>query len=312
MIRKAPSERKTLLTRLREEAELASHTLPPLLIEAERVANTVTQGLHGRRRVGAGETFWQFRRYRAGDTAQQVDWRKSAKSDRLYVRETEWEAAQSLWIWSDTSASMNYASDFASTTKQNRAIVLGLALASLVLRTGERVAPFSTTYVTPSNGRAALRRLAKVLYNEQQLQNLPPLLPLPRYAKFALFGDFLAPLADIEGLLRFYSGRGVKGQLVQIIDPAEEELPFAGRTEFLDLESGRRLFAGRAEELRGAYRRRFAEHSKALAVMARRLGFGMAVHRTDRPAETTLLALYVSMSGELTAHLQAGRGGMAV
>ena len=85
--------------------ELAAH-LPPLLVAAERVAATVSQGVHGRRRVGQGETFWQFRRYQFGDSTQLIDWRQSAKSQPVYVRETEWEAAQSVWLWRDGSPSM--------------------------------------------------------------------------------------------------------------------------------------------------------------------------------------------------------------
>src|SRR5256714_10721107 len=84
---------------LRDRAEQAAAVLPPLLVAAERVAVTVAQGVHGRRRVGQGETFWQFRQYQPGDAAARIDWRESAKSQRLYVRETEWEAAQSVWLW---------------------------------------------------------------------------------------------------------------------------------------------------------------------------------------------------------------------
>ncbi len=50
-------------SRLRQRAEALAATLPPLLVAAERVAATVAQGVHGRRRAGMGESFWQFRRY---------------------------------------------------------------------------------------------------------------------------------------------------------------------------------------------------------------------------------------------------------
>ena len=95
---------------LRIRAEQTAAALPPLLVAAERVAATVAQGVHGRRRVGQGEAFWQFRQYQPGDAAARIDWRESAKSQRLYVRETEWEAAQSVWLWRDASASMDYSS----------------------------------------------------------------------------------------------------------------------------------------------------------------------------------------------------------
>ena len=91
-------------------AESLGARLPPLLVAAERVAATVAQGVHGRRRVGQGDSFWQFRPYAAGDSAARVDWRQTAKSERTYIRENEWEAAQSVWLWPDRSASMAWRS----------------------------------------------------------------------------------------------------------------------------------------------------------------------------------------------------------
>ena len=97
-------------------AEELGAALPPLLVAADRVASTVSQGVHGRRRVGQGETFWQFRRYEPGDSTLRIDWRQSAKSQRVYIRQTEWEAAQSVWLWRDASASMRYRSSKATPT----------------------------------------------------------------------------------------------------------------------------------------------------------------------------------------------------
>src|SRR3546814_16205053 len=95
---------------LRHRAEQLAATLPPLLVAAERVAATVAQGVHGRRRVGQGETFWQYRHYDFGDQPQSNDWRQSAKSDMLFVRQLEWEGAQSVWLWPYTPASMGWTS----------------------------------------------------------------------------------------------------------------------------------------------------------------------------------------------------------
>jgi len=150
---------------LQHRAEQAAAALPPLLVAANRVASTVAQGVHGRRRVGQGETFWQFRQYQPGDAAQRIDWRESAKSQRLYVRETEWEAAQSVWLWRDASPSMDYASTRGLPTKRERADLLTLALAALLLRGGERVTLLGTG-VAPSHGRAVLNRMAQQLLRE--------------------------------------------------------------------------------------------------------------------------------------------------
>ena len=118
--------------------ELAAR-MPRLVLEARRVAATVSHGIHGRRRAGIGESFWQFRPFVAGEAAQRIDWRRSGRDDRLYVREREWEAAQSVWLWIDRSASMGFASDLAQAPKIERGIVLGLALGDCFVEAGERV-----------------------------------------------------------------------------------------------------------------------------------------------------------------------------
>src|SRR5215510_13314563 len=106
--------------------------MPRLILEARRVAATVIHGLHGRRRAGSGENFWQYRRFVSGEAAARVDWRRSARDDHLYVREQEWEAAHTVWIWPDRSPSMVFASPLAKATKLERSLVIAMALAEVL------------------------------------------------------------------------------------------------------------------------------------------------------------------------------------
>lgn len=289
---------KTPWSRLRHEAENLAAPLPPLLVEAERVASTVAPGVHGRRRAGIGETFWQYRRFRAEDSKASVDWRQSARSDHLYVRENEWEAAQSVWLWRDGTPSMNYRSAAAPCTKRERATVLTLALASLLVRGGERVALLGSED-GPVTGRAALRRVAARLTSPGETgDNLPPDQPLPGHARLVLIGDMLAPAEDIAARMAGFGAAGVRGHLVQILDPAEEDLPFRGRTLFEGIEEKINLLVGRAENLRTEYKARLEAHRAVLQDAARRLGWSFHIHRTDRPPQTVLLALYLALSGE--------------
>ncbi|HVA12801.1 MAG TPA: DUF58 domain-containing protein [Stellaceae bacterium] len=287
--------------RLQDRAEQAAAALPPLLVAATRVAATVAQGVHGRRRVGQGETFWQFRQYQPGDAATRIDWRESAKSQRLYVRETEWEAAQSVWLWRDASPSMDYASTRGLPSKRERADLLTLALAALLLRGGERVALLGTG-VVPSHGRAVLERMAQQLERATPNGNndggLPAIEPLPRHAQLVLIGDFLAPLEHTERLVASYAAMGLKGCLLQVLDPAEETLPFGGRVRFEGLEREAPLLVSRVEAIRGQYTDRLARHRAGLAAIARAAGWRFATHRSDRPPHTALLALYTALAAE--------------
>jgi uncharacterized protein (DUF58 family) len=280
---------------LQHRAEQLAARLPPLMVEAERVATTVAQGVHGRRRVGTGETFWQFRQYQPGDPVPRIDWRESAKSMRLYIRETEWEAAQSVWLWRDGSPSMDYASRPELPTKRTRVDLLLLALAALLIRGGERVALLGTG-VPPASGRAVLSRLALTLGRSAVPADLPVFEPLPRYGQIVVLGDLLAPLDAIQALVGRFAAAGLRGHLLQVLDPAEETLPFAGRVRFEGLEQEASLVISRVETVREEYMQKLARHREGLAAIARATGWSFGTHRTDRPPHTALLALYGTLA----------------
>lgn len=280
---------------LQYEAEALGASLPPLLVDAERLAAAVSLGVHGRRKAGMGESFWQFRRYRPEDASTAIDWRQSAKSQHLFVREREWEAAQSVWFWCDASPGMQFKSG--TVTKAERAKLLALALASLLVRGGERVALFGDNHA-PASSRVALRRIGHSLLDLPPSDAvLPPDAALTKNAQFVWLSDFLSPLNEIEISMRRLSRSAVAGQLVHIIDPAEEDFPFTGRTRFEDARGTLSETVGRAETVAGAYRTRFKAHAEAVGLLARRLGWTHITHRTDRSPQTALVALYADMSG---------------
>jgi uncharacterized protein (DUF58 family) len=282
---------------LAEEAEahgLAAR-MPALLIEAQRVSHTVTHGTHGRRRPGPGETFWQFRHFDTNDSVAGIDWRRSASSDHLFVREREWEAAHTVWLWVDLSPSMRFRSSLSKTSKESRAVVLSLALTELLSRAGERVGLLGGL---PFTGRNTGRKVAEVLLNQTAEDSLPPPARLSRFSECLLFSDFLEPVDETIARFQEIAGQGVRGHLVQILDPAEETLPYAGRTEFAASEGGDRMIAGRAENLRDSYQQRMQRHRLDLQEAARRLGWSFVVHHTDRPAEEVVLAVHSHLAGQ--------------
>lgn len=273
-------------------AEQLGAALPPLLVEAQRVAATVMPGVHGRRRAGPGEAFWQFRPYVAGDQAARIDWRQSAKSDRVFVRETEWEAAQTVALWHATGPGMEWRSGKEVPAKALRAQLLLLALASLLLRGGERVRIFGLP--RPFAGRGALPQIADSL---AQMAPRPDDPRLARHARAVLFGDFWEPLEDTRTWLATLAGQGVRGHLLQVLDPAEETLPYAGRVRFEAVGAGGiAALVPRVETVRDVYAERLARHRAGLAALASGAGWSFATHRTDQPPEAALLALYQTLA----------------
>ncbi len=282
---------------VRERAEALAERLPPLLVAAERVAATVAQGVHGRRRVGVGETFWQFRPYQAGDSTARIDWRQSARSSQLFLRDQEWEAAESVWLWADSSPSMTYRSDTTLSTKNDRALVLVLALASLLTRSGERVAVLGSD-LRPAGGRAGMMSFCEQLISQlDQGDRLSQNAQLPRHARVVMVSDFFTNLDDLKTHIRGLVGLGVRGHLLQVIDPAEEDLPFHGRVRFDDVEqSAGSALIGDVGSIRERYQRRFRAHIDGVATIGRALGWTVALHRTDRPTEPPLLGLYNALA----------------
>lgn len=268
-------------------AEALGATLPPLVVQAERVASTVMQGVHGRRRPGQGDAFWQFRPYLPGDAAAQVDWRQSAKSDRLFVRETEWEAAQTVAVWCQADAGMGWRSDAMLPTKQVRAELLVLALSALLFRGGERVRLFGLPRAFA--GRGALASLAQSLPRQAARAEDAR---IPRHARAVLIGDFLAPLEETRRVVAQLAAGAVRGHLLQVLDPAEETLPFTGRVRFHALDAAEEALVPRVEGVRALYEERLARHREGLAALAAASGWSFATHRTDQPPETALLALH--------------------
>ncbi|WP_417517743.1 DUF58 domain-containing protein [Minwuia sp.] len=284
--------------RLRKRADHLADSMPPLLVEAERVAQTVSQGVHGRRRVGEGESFWQFRRYQQGDPATSIDWRQSAKRVPTYVRQNEWEAAQAVWLWRDGSESMTFQSHLGTTSKLRRATLLTLALGSLLLRGGERIAFMGLDH-PPGSSRALLEDYALALERGlvEDHHSLPPPADLPRFAQVVLIGDFLTPLEDVSAFLRGFSADGVAGHLMQVMDPAEHRLPYQGRVVFAGPEGEGEVLIGHAEGIHDAYGQRVDQRRDDLQDIARSAGWTFATHHTDQPAQTALLALYQAIAG---------------
>ncbi len=282
-------------------AEVLGARLPPLLVAADRVAATVAQGVHGRRRVGQGDSFWQFRRFVPGDPIARIDWRQSAKSGRpvpdgWFIRETEWEAAQTICLWRDGSSSMRWRSRGATVEKRERAGLLLLALASLLLRGGERVAMIEPD-ARPISGRPGLDRLARALTGvADEDAGTPPHVPLPRHARVVLFGDFLSPLEEIQAAIGRMAAVPVSGFLLQVLDPAEADLPYSGRIRFRGLEREGDTLIPRVEGVRDEYGRRLKAQQDGLAAICSAAGFGFAIHRTDHPPEAALLGLYVALT----------------
>ena len=88
-----------------------AEVMPRLVLESRRVSGTLAHGLHGRRRAGPGESFWQFRPFVPGAAAARIDWRPPARADRPYLPARAWAAAPAIWLWTARPPSLAFRSE---------------------------------------------------------------------------------------------------------------------------------------------------------------------------------------------------------
>src|SRR6476660_3150292 len=211
---------RAVVQRAAGEGRTLAATTPRLILEARRVAATVIHGLHGRRRAGSGENFWQYRRFVSGEPASRVDWRRSARDDHLYVREQEWEAAHTVWIWPDRSPSMAFASRDARYSKLERGLIVAFALAELLVSGGERVG--IPGLMRPTASRTVIDKMAQaMLHDDATRTSLPPSFVPSSLAEIVVLSDFWSPMPEIRNILAGLSSSGAHGTLIQVVDPAE-------------------------------------------------------------------------------------------
>jgi uncharacterized protein (DUF58 family) len=297
-------------------SRLLADAMPRLILEARRVAATVIHGLHGRRRAGPGENFWQYRRFMSGEPASNVDWRRSARDDHLYVREREWEASHTVWIWPDRSTSMAFASALVADSKLERALVVAFALAEVLVQGGERVG--IPGLLRPTASRNVIDKMAQaILHDQTERASLPVAFAPSPLAEVVLLSDLWSPIGQVQQTIAQLSATGAHGHVVQVVDPAEESFPYAGRVEFIEPEGGGSVTAGRAETWRNDYQGLVARHRVQIRGETDRLGWSFAVHRTDRPASELLLVLHSRMGTHMQTssvgnrHMPASTGRMA-
>jgi uncharacterized protein (DUF58 family) len=283
---------------LQSRAETLGQSLPPLLAEAELLAATVMMGEHGRKRAGQGDEFWQYRPVTTGDSARLIDWRRSARGDAHFVREREWQAAQSVTLWVDPAKSMAFSGDTARAPKSDRAKLLALATAVLLLRAGERVG-LAGDALPPRPGRAQIVKLAAVLSGADAAgeYGAPTASGMVSHGRALFLSDFLGDLAPVEAALIAAADRGVRGALVQVLDPAEEEFPFSGRTIFESMGGGMRHETQQAGDLRDRYLARLAERKDRLAQLGRSVGWHVTTHHSGQSAQSALLWIYTALQG---------------
>ena len=286
------------LTSLEASAVELASKMPELLISARNVSHSMTYGLHGRKKAGPGDTFWQFRKYDNGDSFNQIDWRKSANSSTLFVREKEWEAAHTIWLWPELSPSMMFQSHIADTTKRERALILMFALCNLLIQSGERVGILGLS--DPMTHHRTSEKMAQIisiaLAKNPEWPDMPPEIPVSTLSECIILSDCLVEQNKLMERYKKITSNGAKGHIIQILDPAEETFPYRGRTEFHSYHEDTNILIDRADDIKTEYKTQLQNLKESLKQQLAFLNWSFLTHHTDQNTTIPLLAVYQRIS----------------
>ena len=218
------------------------------------------------RKAGSGEQFWQYRGYLRDDPRRMIDWRASARSDAPVIRQKEKDIPDHLSFWCDTSSGMSVRYAKNRHTKKDIAILILLSLAHLMIRHHGAVFSIGNTDKIPARSAAKLQDIAHALIQDKDKNTLYTLSQskLPNDGILILASDFLSPIEDVHDTLNMISKRAPQCEILclQILDPNELDLPYAGRAVFD--HDGQEEQIEDVEDVQNAYHDKMQTHIKRI------------------------------------------------
>ena len=274
---------------MRLKAEELSNKIPSLYVKADRIANTIWEGMHNRNKDGLGDNFWQFRKYEYGDPAHLIDWKKTAKSNETFIQEKELQTLQNFVIWRDTSKSMNFRSSESIDTKLYRANLFTLALTIILSKSGENIVLNGLKSKLLKGGNAV--NFISNQINEKvtdSYKSSPNVNEIKNNSDVILIGDFLNNIIETEKTIKELSNRGINGIIIQILDPAERFFPYKGRINFNGLEGEQNILIGKAESVRNDYKKAIKIHIDKLEELTTSYSWKYFLDTSDQEASISL------------------------
>lgn len=283
------------LLNIRTESEALAQSLPALLQTAEHVTATLVHGQHARRKSGIGQSFWQFREYAAGDRPQDIDWRQSAKTNSVYIRQKEMETTQKTLFWCAGSSNMHFHSDNTKYSKQEAAAIICLTIALLLTHGEEQIGVLGDSKTGRSERR--IEQLGQYLISAREDEHLPATMTanIPLHTNLILASDFLSPIEDISTTFKTLAMRAGRSVVIMILDPAEIDFNFQGRVTFENTSDKETI--NHASSVRAQYQDRILAHIKSVDSLCKDLGWTFILHRTDEAFEKNISHLWHSGGG---------------
>lgn len=212
-----------------------------------RLADDLTGGADASRFVGPGVDFAQSRPWAQGDSVRRIDWRVTARTGKVHVREFEAPKRTGVYLVVDTSASMSISS--VPLSKHDAAVWLAGALALVALRrrspvcilgAGERTVP-----TTPSLSRGRIWTWIQTLVHPTHDERTTLSARLAQIESIAQHTGAIIVLSDLHdpGAIPILRRLAARHDVIvlRLCDPAEREPIRAGLIAASEAESGERF-----------------------------------------------------------------------
>jgi uncharacterized protein (DUF58 family) len=236
-------------------SELTDHhilmAIKDLSLAARRTIDGFMAGINKSKVRGPGLEFSQYRSYQPGDDLRWLDWKRYARSDRYYIRESEIETSISVRLLVDASNSMAHRDG--AYTKLEYARLLAASLGWLAHMQGDSFGLYTfqdgDVFALPS--RKDPQHLARFFY---QLENIRPGGRIGEPGKYkhiftsegkrellVFITDMYQRNGEINRLLELLTALRHEVIVFHLMGKNEVEMDFKGYQRLQDLETGEQI-----------------------------------------------------------------------
>ena len=274
-----------------EKAKRISSNLPIISFELNKTFSS-SKGISKQKKRGSGEEFWDYKNYNFGDSIRNIDWKKSAKQGNFLIKYNEVENSKRIWIWKDSSVSMNYKFYKNTESKIERATILSIILLDIFLRSGEKVGIVGSK-IGIKNGTESFLDLSSAILNDKCDMSDKRI----KKGDFVIFiSDFIDKINITRKKLISLSNNTYKALLIQILDPSELSFPFEGRKQFYDPKSGIHKLLNRSEKMRLIFQHKVKQHNDELEKICKKLGWKFIRNITNESYNSIMNRIYNNFS----------------
>ncbi|MCP4133570.1 MAG: DUF58 domain-containing protein [bacterium] len=242
----------------------------------------IRMGEHVSPRPGHSPVILDYRHYRNGDPLKDIDWKLSARTEKLFIKIREGYRQTDFVIAVDGSESMKAVYKSAGASKFITALSIAYITARLALKSRDRIHFLWHGDRIAVSSEQALTDLLVDMEFDGRTSDFWESTFIEKGTNIFIISDFFVEIGRFAHFMRDIShlSRNVHSFIIQ--DPEEKDFNFNGRYRFIDPESADSLLS-ETNDLMEKYHTRYQEHFAAIVNKSRAFGVksGSVLSGTD-------------------------------